>query len=92
MKLHLHNMFPPVGNNGSALWGIHELPGVVLHRYPSTSENPGWRMERWDDYLGNQAETLLEKMKDQVFPTRREALQVIEMLMDMYPGAADWGA
>ena len=89
MTLHLYNMFPPVGRNGSALWGIHELPGVVLHRYPSTSESPGWRMERWDGHISEQAELLLEKMKDQVFSTRREALQIIEMLIDMYPGEAE---
>jgi len=89
MSLRLHNMFPPIGDSGSALWGIVELPGVVLHRYPSTSAQSGWRLELWDDFISPQSRWVLEKIRDQVFPTRKESLQAIELLMDMYPGEPD---
>ena len=82
--LHLRNIIPPIGKHGSAMWEIVELPGVMLHNYPSTSPDKGWRIERWEDFISDQAEWVLDKLRGQIFRTRKEALEIIEMTMDMH--------
>jgi len=83
-QLHCVNMFPPVGKNVSALWGIHELPGVCLHRYMSTSSQPGWRVESWvDDEATELSRNVVSQLYGQVFHTRREALEAVSLIMDL---------
>lgn len=72
---------------GSAMWTVRELPGVVLHSYPSTSDLRGWRMEFWDmETIDPRSAWVLEKLRGQVFPTRRVLVAAVELAMDMYPG------
>ena len=82
--LHLRNIIPPLGKHGSAMWEIAELPGVFLHNYPSTGPEKGWRIEKWEDFISDQAAWVLEKLHGQVFRTRKDALEIVEMTMSMH--------
>lgn len=83
-SLHCNNIFPPVGKDSSAIWGVNELPGICIHRYPSTGPEPGWRVEGWpDDQATALSRLVVEKLQGQVFATRRDALEAIELLMDL---------
>jgi hypothetical protein len=83
-QLHCINIFPPVTKDSSALWGVRELPGLCIHRYPSTGPEPGWRVESWvDSEASDMSRKVVETLRDQVFPTRRDALDAVALIMDM---------
>lgn len=84
---------------GSAWWEVADLPGVIVYKdsYPA-GQLPGWRVEhansmpgwaglitggREPESLHTQSFRVVEKLEGQVFDTRREALQAVEVVLSL---------
>lgn len=75
----------------SAIWGIRGLPGLVIGRdlWPSgfpggfsdTHRNATWQIVAHVGSENPLAEKVLNKLQGQGFPTRREAVQAVEMAL-----------
>ena len=79
--MQLEKVMPLRDGRFSALWAPRDIEGLLLLKQPALNlpGKKGWSWLVLDDYLPNN----VQMIRGQVFATRREAVQAIEMALSL---------